>query len=64
LIVLGLNIFHANASAVILVNGKVEFAIEEERINRIKNSGGFPKNSIIECLKYCELNVGWCYRSL
>ena len=57
MIVLGLNIFHANASAVILVNGKVEFAIEEERINRIKNSGGFPKNSIIECLKYLKINL-------
>ena len=50
-IILGLNANHADSSACILINGKLEFAIEEERINRIKHWAGLPCESIKACLK-------------
>ena len=52
MIVLGINSYHANSSAALVVDGELVFAIEEERLNRIKNSAGFPKLAIEECLKY------------
>ena len=48
-IVLGLNINHADSSACIVRDGQLLFAIEEERINRIKHWAGLP----IESIKYC-----------
>jgi len=42
MLILGLNMFHADASAAILVDGEVKFAIAEERLNRRKHFGGFP----------------------
>ncbi len=56
-VILGINSFHAGASAAIIINGKVEFAIAEERLNRIKYFSGFPSLSIKECLKYCGLKI-------
>lgn len=50
--ILGVNSFHAGASAAIIIDGKVEFAIAEERLNRVKYFSGFPSLSIQECLKY------------
>lgn len=55
--ILGVNSYHANSSAALIIDGSVSYAIEEERINRIKNSGGFPINSIISCLKYKSLKL-------
>ena len=52
MIILGLNINHADTSACIIVNGKIEAAIEEERFTRIKHFAGFPYNSIEFCLKH------------
>ena len=55
--ILGINAFHANSSACILKNNEVIFAIEEERINRIKNYSGFPFKSIHLCLEYANINL-------
>jgi carbamoyltransferase len=49
-IIIGLNSFHADASAAIIKDDKLSFAIEEEKINRIKHWSGYPKLSIKECL--------------
>lgn len=50
----GLN-YHDPASAIIL-DGKIIFAIEEERINGIKGSKGiFPLNAVRECMNYCKI---------
>jgi carbamoyltransferase len=51
MIILGINSFHPDSSACLLINGKIRFAIEEERINRIKHWSGLPILSIQECLK-------------
>ena len=42
--ILGLNIYHGDSSACIIKNGEIIFAIEEERINRIKHWAGLPVN--------------------
>src|SRR6204780_2486803 len=50
MLILGLNMFHADASAAIVVDGEVAFAIAEERLNRRKHFGGFPALAIKACL--------------
>ena len=40
-----------DSSAILLKDGKIKFAIEEERITRIKHIGGFPKKSIDKILE-------------
>src|SRR3984957_9780616 len=50
MLILGLNMFHADASAAIVVDGEIRFAIAEERLNRHKHFGGFPALSVKACL--------------
>ena len=50
MLVLGLNMFHADASAALVCDGKVLFAIAEERLNRRKHYGGFPALAVKACL--------------
>jgi len=50
MLILGLNMFHADASAAIVQDGEVVFAIAEERLNRRKHFGGFPTLAIQACL--------------
>ena len=50
-IILGVNTYHADSSACLIINGEMVAAIEEERMNRIKHFAGFPAKSIKECLK-------------
>jgi carbamoyltransferase len=50
MLILGLNMFHADASAAIVQDGKVVFALAEERLNRIKHYAGFPALAIKACL--------------
>ena len=56
-IILGLNCYHADSSACIFVDNKLEFGIEEERINRRKHWAGLPINSIKACLSYKNLSL-------
>src|SRR5271154_3947575 len=50
MLILGLNMFHADASAAIVHDGEVVFAIAEERLNRRKHFGGFPALAVKTCL--------------
>ncbi len=43
MIILGINAYHADASAAIFVDGKLIAATEEERFTRIKHWAGFPR---------------------
>jgi len=52
--VLGINAFHADASAAILDRGQVLCAISEERINRVKHYAGLP----IEAVRLCLATAG------
>ncbi|MDE3169267.1 MAG: carbamoyltransferase [Acidobacteriota bacterium] len=51
MIVLGINAYHANASAAIVVDGRLVAAVEEERLNRVKYAAGFPAQAIDFCLR-------------
>jgi carbamoyltransferase len=51
MLILGLNTFHADASAVIVRDGVLVAAIAEERLNRVKHFAGFPDRAVRECLR-------------
>jgi carbamoyltransferase len=51
MIILGLNAYHGDSSACIVVDGKLIAAAEEERFTRIKHWAGFPKESVKYCLQ-------------
>ena len=57
MIILGLNINHADTSACLIVNGEIIAAIEEERFVRIKHYAGLPVNSIEFCLQQSKLKL-------
>ena len=57
MIILGLNIFHADTSASLITNGKIISAIEEERFNKIKHYSGLPINAINYCLNSANINI-------
>lgn len=48
--ILGLNAFHADSSAALLINGEIIAAGEEERFSRQKHTGSFPWQAISFCL--------------
>ena len=58
MITLGINNKHSNASACVVIDGAVKFAIEEERLIRVKNYNGFPIHSINACLDYIKKTRG------
>jgi len=49
-VLLGVNAFHADSAAVIIKDGTILCAVEEERFKRIKHCAGFPTESIKWCL--------------
>ncbi len=57
MLILGLNMFHADASAAIVQDGEVVFAIAEERLNRIKHYAGFPSLAINACLDFVGAKI-------
>ena len=57
MIILGLNINHADTSACLIVNGKIIAAIEEERFVRKKHYAGFPIYSIEFCLSLAKITI-------
>ena len=56
--ILGINAFHADASAALLKDGKIIGAVEEERFKRIKHWAGFPSESIQWCLHEAGIGIG------
>ena len=48
--ILGINAYHGDSSACLVVDGKLVAAVEEERFRRIKHWAGFPSESIRYCL--------------
>jgi carbamoyltransferase len=49
--ILGINAYHADGSAVLLKDGELVVAVEEERFRRIKHWAGFPNEAIAKCLE-------------
>lgn len=57
MIILGLNAYHGDSSACILIDGKLIAAVEEERFTRIKHWAGFPSEAIKYCLDEAKIKV-------
>src|SRR5690242_5937957 len=52
--ILGLNAFHGDAAAAVVIDGELVAAAEEERFNRIKHCAGFP----VEAVRWCLADAG------
>jgi carbamoyltransferase len=48
--ILGINAYHGDVSAVLLRDGEIVAAVEEERFRRVKHVAGFPREAIRACL--------------
>jgi carbamoyltransferase len=48
--ILGLNAFHGDAAAALVIDGQLVAAAEEERFNRVKHCAGFPALAAAWCL--------------
>src|SRR2546423_3254603 len=55
--ILGINAYHAGASACLVRDGELVAAAEEERFNRIKYCAGFPTEAIRFCLAEAGISV-------
>lgn len=56
--ILGINAYHGDASAALVIDGQLVAAVEEERFNRIKHWAGFPSASIRYCLETAGIQPG------
>ncbi|HWY51277.1 MAG TPA: carbamoyltransferase C-terminal domain-containing protein [Chthoniobacterales bacterium] len=56
--ILGLNAYHGDSAACLLVDGKLVAAAEEERFRRIKHWAGLPTNAINYVLEEGKLSLG------
>ena len=57
MIILGLNAFHGDSSACLVIDGQLVAAAEEERFRRIKHWAGLPTESIQYCLYAAGLSM-------
>lgn len=55
--ILGINAYHGDASAALVIDGRLVAAVEEERFNRIKHWAGFPAESVRYCLGFADLSI-------
>jgi len=56
--ILGLNAYHGDAAAALVVDGELVCAAEEERFSRVKHCAGFPGQAAVWCLAYAGLSAG------
>ena len=54
--ILGINCYGHDSSATLIQDGVVKFAAEEERLNRKKHSGLFPKLAIDAALEFSNIS--------
>ncbi len=53
--ILGISAFYHDSAAVVLRDGSIAAAAQEERFTRIKHDPGYPRRAIDACLKAAEL---------
>ncbi len=58
MIILGLNAYHADASACLVRDGVLVAAAEEERFRRIKHWAGLPTEAVRWCLRDAGITLG------
>ncbi len=56
--VLGFNCYGHDSAAALVIDDQIVYAVEEERLNRKKHSGGFPIQAIKACLESANLQIG------
>src|SRR2546421_612480 len=56
--ILGLNAYHGDAAAALVIDGELVAAAEEERFNRVKHVAGFPSLAAAWCLRDAGLEPG------
>lgn len=57
-VVLGINAFHADSAAALLLDGHFAAGIEEERLNRVKHWAGLPAGAVATVLATSGLEPG------
>jgi carbamoyltransferase len=55
--ILGINAYHGDASAAVVVDGDLVAAAEEERFTRVKHDTAFPVSAIAYCLKTANMRL-------
>lgn len=55
--ILWISCFFHDSSVALMKNGRVIFAIEEEKLSRKKHDNSFPELAIFRALEYCGLNI-------
>jgi len=48
--IVGINAYHGDAAAALVVDGRLVAAMEEERVTRVKHWAGFPRHALRACL--------------
>ena len=57
MIQLGISAFYHDSAAALLIDGKVVFAIEEEKLSGIKHDNSFPLKAIEACLSHAQITI-------
>jgi carbamoyltransferase len=55
--ILGINAWHSDSAACLLVDGVLVAAVEEERFRRVKHWAGFPSEAIRYCLECAGMDL-------
>ncbi len=55
--ILGLNAYHGDSSACLVIDGRLVAAAEEERFRRVKHWAGFPSEAIRYCLAEARISL-------
>ncbi|MEZ6123692.1 MAG: carbamoyltransferase N-terminal domain-containing protein [Planctomycetaceae bacterium] len=56
--IIGINAYYGDASAALVVDGRLVAAVEEECLNRVKHWAVFPAQSIQYCLDDAGISIG------
>ena len=56
--ILGMNAYHGDSAAAVVIDGRLVAAAEEERFRRIKHWAGFPSEAVRYCLRESGLKLG------
>ncbi|QDU67129.1 carbamoyltransferase [Engelhardtia mirabilis] len=56
-VILGLNAWHGDSAAALIVDGQLVAAAEEERFRRVKHWAGFPSQAVRYCLESAGLTL-------
>ncbi len=55
--ILGISCFYHDSAAVLIDDGKIVAAAEEERFSRVKHDSGYPKNAVDFCMSRAGIKI-------